>query len=316
MRTLVAILALGGLLYATETPKPVEATSEDQATKALADFEAAYKGSKEVEERQAAIFNLHAVPHDRVMAKLASLLRSRDEQIRNVAALAMGGQKHNVPKAGEILMKAFKAEFRNEIVLASVIDAMGDLNYLGYWPDLDKCLVDLRAAVAVRGLDLVAANKDWRAWETLLSLYKKQIAKGYSWETGEVTVDTGAAGTEDQEAAEAAWTAKYGEGGSKAKAAATGKAGARREVNLRAQLRRTVKALTGIAFDSGLDFEDWVLEHYGEIAAKVAVMEGKDPVAAEAKANAELPARKKQIAEEREKLEKIAEQNRKARENK
>jgi len=314
MRTLVATLALLGLLLADEPGAPATAVSEDDATKALADFEAAYKAGKEVEDKQAAVFGLYSAPHDRVLAKLTALLRSRDPQIRNVAALALGGQKHNVPKAGGALAKAFKVEFSNELVLSSVIDGMADLRFYGYWPELDKCLFDTRAAVAIRALDLIAANKDWRAWESLLKLYKQQIAKGYSWETGEVTVDTGAAGDEDQKAAEAAWHAKYGAGGGKAQGAAAGRAGARKEINLRTQLRRTVKELTGIDFDTALDFEDWVLEHYADVARKAAVLEGKDPEAAAAKAAAELPARRKQVAEEREKLEKIAEQNRKARE--
>ena len=51
--------------------------------------------------------------------------------------------------------------------------------------------------------------EDLRALPTLLELWERHPV-GYSWETGEVTVDTGAPGTADQEAAEAAWKAKYG----------------------------------------------------------------------------------------------------------
>jgi len=312
MRTSALVLALTALALAEERVAPVSAVPDGDAARAISEFDKAFL-AKAIEERQGAVYSLHGFPHDAVLAKLAQLLKNRDDAIKSVAALAIGGQAHNVPKAGDILMKSFRANYRTDEVVASTMDAMGELRYMGYWPELAKCFEDDRALVAVRALDLVGANKDWRAWEELLKLYKEQIAKGYSWETGEVNVDTGADGDVDQKAAEAAFNAKYGEGGSKAKAAATGKAGSRREINLSTQLRRTVKLLTGQDFDTALAFEDYVLENYLEIARKVAVLEGKDPEAAAKRAAADLPARKKQVEEERDKLAKQAEENRKKR---
>ena len=77
--------------------------SDEEAAQALKDFDLAFR-SKDLEDRQNAVYDLHDVPHDKVIAKLDRLLRDRDVQVRNVAALAMGGQVHNPAKAGAILL--------------------------------------------------------------------------------------------------------------------------------------------------------------------------------------------------------------------
>ncbi len=50
--------------------------------------------------------------------------------------MALGGQRHNVEKAGTALMVAFKKDYRNEDVVSSVLDGLGELYYLKYWPQL------------------------------------------------------------------------------------------------------------------------------------------------------------------------------------
>jgi hypothetical protein len=310
-KALFFALVLPSVALADASP-PVPPASEDAATAALDAFEKAF-GAKSIEEKQAAVYALHDVPHDRVLAKLGGLLRDKRPEIRNVAALAIGGQRHDVAKAGGVLMKALKAQRDDEDVIASILQAICELKYKGYWPDLTKLLWDDRPPVVIRSLDVVAANKDWRATHELVKLFKEKIDRAVKWQTGEETVDTGAAGDADQKAAEAAWNAKYGPGGSKAKAEAKRKSDQGRGIDFTRPLRKAAKAITGHDFDTGLDFEDWLVENWIEVARKIAEYEGKDPEAAAKKAAAELPAVKKRVESERESLAKEAEEQRKQR---
>jgi len=307
MRTLGLLLALAVVAYAAD------AVDTEVAREALKEFEVAFKATKEIEEQQNAVYNLHDVPHDLVIKRLEKLLRHKHPGIRNVAALALGGQAHNVSLAGSVLMRAYGRDFKNEVVLSSVIEGMAELKYLGYWPKAEPALKDERNAVIIRVLDLLGNNEDWRAIPRLLELYRVAMPKKVSWSTGEVTVDTGAAGDADQKAAEAAWNAKYGRGGSKAKAKAKAKAHGFDLRNFSTQIRKCVKKITDQDFDTAWDFEDWYVENYLLVARKIAEMKGSDIEAAVAKANRELPKLKADIEEARKKLEEELEKDAKDR---
>ena len=296
MRTLGSLFVLVAALCGGEQKAAIEAVDDVQAKDAIKQFDTSFK-TRDMDQKQGAVYALHDVPSDLVIKKLARLLKNRKTEVKVVAAMALGGQGHNVDKAGNTLHKSFKSDYDNEDVLSSVLDGWAELHYMEYWPALKKCLDDNRNAIAIRALDLIAANKDWRAVDVILKMYKEAVPKGYKWTTGVVTVDTGAAG-------------------SKAKAKAKGKAGAGKERNLATQLRRTVEALTGEDFETSLDFEDWLVENWVDVARKRAKLEGKDPNAAARAAALELPALKRKIEEEREKLEKQAEDARKQREKK
>jgi hypothetical protein len=266
-----------------------------------------------VEEKQNLVYDLHDVMHDDVIDQLEKIaLRDREPAVRNVAALSLGGQQHNVAKAGKALQKIFDKQQKEEEVLASVLQAMAELKYLGYWPKAEKLMRDERSSIVIRTLDLLAANKDYRALPKLLEMYEVALPKRMKWKTGSVTVDTGAAGDADQKAAEAAFNKKYGRGGSKMKAKAKAKAKAFDERNFSTQLRKCVKAITGESFDTALGFEDWYVENYVEVWRKIARMEGRNVEQAAAKAKSELPALKAKIEEDRKKLEEELEQERKA----
>ncbi len=288
------------------------AVSEAEAEAALAAFETAFKGTKDVAEKQNAVYGLHDVRHDTVIKRLEKLMKDRSPEVRNVAALALGGQRHNVGAAGGALLKAWDKDYKEDEVLASVVDAMAELNFLSYWPKAKKTLDEDRSMIVIRLLVLFGANKDWRTLPDLLDIYKKALPKGATWTTGTVTVDTGAAGDADQKAAEAKFNAKYGAGGSKARAAAMGKRG-NDQKSLATQLRSSVKAITGEDFDTSIDFEDWYVKNYVLVQRKIAEMEGRDAAVAEAKAKSELPGLQQKVDDERKKLEEKAAADRKAR---
>ncbi len=297
MRILGLLLAFAFSAYAAE------AVDLDEAKAAIQEFDKAFKAAKEIEEKQNLVYNLHDVPHDLVIKRLEKLLRHKDPAVRNVAALALGGQAHNVPLAGSVLMRTYARDFKSTEVLSSVLEAMTELKYLGYWPKAEPALKDERNAVIIRILELLGTNEDWRAIPRLLELYRVVMPKKVSWSTGEVKVDTGAAGDADQKAAEAEFNRKYGRGGSKAKAKAKAKARGIDLRNFSTQIRKCVKKITDQDFDTAWDFEDWYVDNYLLVARKIAEMKGTDADAAVAKAKKELPKLKAEIEDARKKIE-------------
>jgi hypothetical protein len=179
---------------------------------------------------------------------------------------------------------------------------MAELRYLGYWPEIRAALKDERNLVIMRILELFGETQDWRAFPDLVELYRVVMPKRISWSTGEVTVDTGAAGNEDQEAAEAEFNKRYGQGGSKEKAKAKAKANAFDLRNFSPQIKACVKRITGETFDNAFDLEEWWCENYIMVAKKIAEMEGKDPESVVPRAKAEQAELKTKIEEERQKL--------------
>jgi len=297
MRTLGFLLMLAFAVHAADAVDP------EEAKEALAEFEKTFKATREIEEQQNAVYNLHDVPHDLVIKRLQKLLKYKDPRVRNVAALALGGQTHNVPLAGKVLMQSYARDFKNAEVLASVLDGLAELKYLGYWPKAEPALKDERNAVIIRVLDLLSTNEDWRAIPRLLELYRIAMPKKVNWSTGTETVDTGAAGDTDQKAAEAKFNAKYGAGGSKAKAKAKSKARGFDLRNFSTQIRKCVKKITDQDFDTAWDFEDWYIENYLMVVRKIAEMDGSDVEASVAKAKRELPQLKADVEAKRKKVE-------------
>lgn len=298
MRVQAVLLSLAAAAAAID---PVD---DERARGALAQFAEAFK-AKEVEAKQNAIYDLHDVPHDLVIKQLEKLLRNRDPMLRNVAAMAMGGQQHDPAKAGKILMRAYKKDFDEEEVVASVLGAMTELKYRDYWPEVQSALKDERSAVVIGILDLLGTNQDWRALPDLVEMYKIVMPKRASWSTGSTSVDTGAEGDADQKAAEAAFNKKYGQGGAKEKAKARAKANSFDLRNFATQIRKCVKAITGQTFDNAYDLQAWWVENYLVVAQKIAELEGRDPEseAVLAKAKAEQAALKAAVDEERRQIE-------------
>jgi hypothetical protein len=303
MRTLVACLLVCTVVIA----EPVSPVSDDVAKEALAQFKAAYNKADSVEAKQGIIFTLHDVPHPLVLKQCIKLLRNRDPKIRNVAALAIGGQGFDRNAAGEALMKALPKETKNVEVATSIIDALIEVKYLGYWPDIEKETgKDARNPVVNRIFDLLGANRDYRSIPMLLKMYRVAMPKHVKWSTGTVTVDTGAAGNEDNEAAERKFNQQFGAGGSKAKAKATGKANSFDLRNFSSQIKKCTKAITGVEFDNDIDLEDWWVANYMMVAQKSAEMDGLEGKALEKalrRAEKELPGLKREVEEARKKLE-------------
>ena len=158
---LLALLPLSG---------GARAVGRADAERALRRFEAAF-ATQDADARQDAVYDLHDVPHDLVLARLERLLLDPDRLTRNVAAMALGGQRHNPARAGAALLRAYHDDYDDLVIVSSVLDALREVGSLQYWPEARRALRDERPAVVQRALDLLTANRDPRALPQLVELY-------------------------------------------------------------------------------------------------------------------------------------------------
>ena len=300
MRFIASLVVLAAVVQA----QVVTPVSDEEAKVAVKEFKDAFRKAKTIEEKQGLVFSLHDVPNDYTIRELRKVLKNKHEAIRGVAALALGGQRHNKPAAGKMLMKTYQKEKKNLEVAISCLDALKSLKWYGYWPAVEKDAgKGARSAIVIRILELLGENRDYRAIPMLLEMYKVAMPKRVSWKTGTVNVDTGAAGNEDNEAAQREFNRRYGRGGSNERRKAEGKAKAFDARNFSTQIRKCAKQITGEDFETDVDLEDWWVEHYEMVARKMAELDGRNVEKAVAKARKELPALKKKVAEARKKLE-------------
>jgi hypothetical protein len=293
----------------------VVAHPEAEVKAKLAEFETAFKATKDVGVQQGLVYDLISLKSDLTIKKLAKLLRHRDPTIRNVAALTLGGQTHNIKLAGEVLMRAYGKDFKIDEVVGSVLEAVSNLKYLGYWPKVEDGLEDPRNAVILRILTLLGANKDFRAIPKLLEMYEVAMPARVAWSASEeIKVDTGTAGDSDQRAAQAAHEAKHGKGGSKDKARARGRANSVDLRNFADAIKKCVRAITGETFETSFEFREWYVANRVMVARKAAELDGENPDRAERKATQELPQLKRELEKEREQVEKAKEEAKKKKE--
>jgi hypothetical protein len=292
---MLALIALAAAASAHDS------VSDEEAKAAIAKFQEEFQKG-DLDARQYAVFSLHDVPNDLVLKELEKLLKNKDSKIRNVAALAVGGQRQDAKKAGDLLMRSYRKDWSEEDVVSSVLEAMAELKYKGYWPEVRLGLKDERNLVIMRILELFGANKDWRAFPDLVDLYREVLPRRISWSTGEEKVDTGADGSADADAAESTFNAKYGQGGSKEKAKAKAKANGFDLRNFAPQIRKCVQEITGKSFDNAYDLEEWWADNYVMVAQKIAEMDGKDPESVVARAKVEQAELKAKIEDERKKM--------------
>ena len=203
------------------------AVGDDEAWEKQAKAEIAYfkKHSKRARDDQTYADLLMAVASTEhpIAAKYLGdlILRDKDLEHQMIAAAALQdfrrGEESRLA-AGEAAMRALVKGKKLEIdVKDSLVDTLGKLKFE---PAVEPICEILKKGgdpyflvTCVRALGRIGSLK---ALPQLLQLWERSPV-GYSWETGEVSVDTGAAGTADQDAAEAQWKAKYGNAGPKGK---------------------------------------------------------------------------------------------------
>jgi hypothetical protein len=256
---------------------PLARADEDRelakrARSAIARFKREYR-SKDTDRRCNALLELSRTQHPTVVAEMGKvLLKDRDAEVRDACAIVLGEMTDVPEEAGEAIRDVLDlcvAKRRDEDpeVLKSMAKSIGSLRYQGAHDQLLWLLDHKDQWVVVATLVAIGEVGDLKALPKIYDMAAYQ-GTGYSWSTGEVVVDTGAAGDADQKAAEAAWKAKYGHIRPK-------KAGPTVVKLYMRHLRETVEKLTGEKFASLAAFKAWINEHEVEVGLKPPPKKGR-----------------------------------------
>jgi hypothetical protein len=269
---------------AEKKPRPPLA-SDEEAKAALERFKASFKGN-DVDRKAAALFAVAKVQHPDVVAELGKHLAHRSLDLRTVAAMAMADQRALPGLAGPRLVTAMAANSGDAVFVMTAVDGIEALEYRGAVTALVDLLKHRNHAVKKHALMALAGLREMRAMDALLALLKDvKIDEGYSWEGGEVNVDTGAAGDADQRAAESEYAARYG--GNEGR----GRAGGARVRDIGEALLLALKELTGQQFSKSAQIREWAEKNATSIAETQAAL-SKEQAAQEAEAKAAVEARK------------------------
>jgi hypothetical protein len=274
MRRLVLVTALASAPFVAavaraEEPMPAPApapapkiASDEEAAAAIAKFKAAFKGN-DADRKTMALFALAKTQHPLVVAELGKALANRNETVRTAAAMAFQDLTALPGLAGERLVASLEANKDDAVYLMTAIDGIEAVGYRGALPQLVALFKHKNGAVVKHAILSVARTKDIRAIEQLLLMMKEaKIEDGYSWQGGEVTVDTGAPGTADQEAAEAQYNQQYGNNGSKSKSSA------KKVRDIGQILLLAMKDLTGEQFKKTSEARAWVEKNKDGVEAR------------------------------------------------
>ena len=242
-----------------------DAQAAKRARSSVSRFKRYYR-SKDPDKRCDALMELSRTQHPLIVAEMAKvLLKERNAEVRDACVQVLGNMSEYPEAAGDaikaiLVMCVAKRREEDVEVLKSMAKAIGDLRYRNAHDQLLWLLDHKDQWVVVSTLGAIAAVGDLKALPKIYDLAAYQ-GTGYSWSTGSVTVDTGASGTADQEAAEAAWKAKYG-------GVRPRRAGPTVVKLYMRHLREAVEKLTGEKFRSLAEFKAWINAHEVEVGLK------------------------------------------------
>ena len=236
---------------------------EDQAKQEIAYFKKYAKKAKDASKWADLAMGVVGTQHPLAAKELGKILmRDKDLEHQMILAAAMADfvdKEEGRVVAGEWLHKALdKGKYETEVI-DSIVNSIGKLKYKPAVFSLCDMMKKGGDPYLMFTVVRAAGNlEDLRALPTLLGLWEKHPV-GYSWETGDVSVDTGASGTADQEAAEAAWKAKYGNS-MKAK----GKPSVMFKLYIQ-ELAKSVAKITGEKLGSAQALREWMEAHIDEL---------------------------------------------------
>ena len=265
---LVLALTPAAALHAAdpEKPKPPPPHTDAQVAPVLAAYEKDF-AAKDMDMRLKAIRTLARWRHKDVLKELKRIVRvEEDLELRAAAAEGFAHQTSFPTDAARALAESLKeweklasneepkddkAEQRQkfeEHLLTAAWGSMGALGWKDGWKDLKKYIEHPSDPVAASAITAFGKLKEYRALAPLLEWFNF-YPDGVTWSGGSVSVDTGAAGGEDQAAAEAAWRARYG---NRPKRARPGVVDA---------LLKAVKEITGKEFSKPKELKAWMDEN-------------------------------------------------------
>jgi hypothetical protein len=209
-----------------------------------------------VGRKMTALLDLHRVQHELVVDELGKrALVDRNPEVRDATAQLLGDMTVCPEKIGEYLKKNLEKNEDFPEVQVSIIRAIGKQKYKDALEELKEAAKNLNSPkyqwVTVEVVRTFGILEDGRSLPFLLWM-AEYGGHALSWSTGEVNVDTGASGTADQDAAEAAWKAKYGGVRPKKPPAPVIR-------TYMQELEKTVKTITGQVFTNATEFRKWLI---------------------------------------------------------
>lgn len=211
--TLALALAAGLMLLgpATAADKGAE-IPPDADGKALKNAEERFRreyDTADIDFKLEAIQQYAKTQHPTIAKKLLKLMKDKDEHVRAEAATGLGLQLSYAKKAGPKLVKFANEKEESPKGVRRAVLSIGRLEYRKADKDLKKLIHHVDDGVVAAVFEVYGMWKSDLAIREMLDFFTKYPDEK-SFATGTVTVDTGAAGNEDQKAAQAKWKAKYG----------------------------------------------------------------------------------------------------------
>ncbi len=253
---LAAALAAIVLFPAAMAPTARADDAWDEAAKREIEYFKKYsKKTKDDAKWAELVMGVVGTQHPDAAEELGKLLM-RDRNLEHQMILAdvlseFTDKEEAKAAAGDGLLTALdKGKFEIDVI-DSIVNSLGKLEYKpACLPICDLLSKGGDPYLLVTAVRAVGNIRDIRALPTLLELWERHPV-GFSWETGEVVVDTGAAGTADQEAAEAAWKAKYGNVKKK------GKPPVMLKIYIQ-ELAKSVEKIVGEQMESSQHLREWM----------------------------------------------------------
>jgi hypothetical protein len=182
------------------------AADEKEAVDGLAKFSTAYK-AREVQARVAGVVELAKIQHEKVYARLGSLLLTDASEVRIAAARGLGAAEESQKKVTNYLLNGFLANAAERTVEVAIIESLDQLQsglgrstLEGYFkgPDFQTAQTAIDTAAQMKRKDLLGALiAFYRYMETQAKAYQsagprsKGFVGGLSGDPG-VTLDSSA----------------------------------------------------------------------------------------------------------------------------
>lgn len=252
----------GDAAPAAEKPKDDRPVSGDDAAKQAIDrFERDFK-ARDLGRKMAAIQSLATTKNDLVTKRLGKLLAHPEVDVRSGVALLLADMYQNETLAGETLRRLVDSKEDDTDVLCSALLSLGRLNYTAAIPEMGElCKKAGNVFVKIEALKSFGKMKDKRALIPIFDLWLVN-PQGYSWEGGEVSYDSGAAGDADQKEAERQYKEKYGNQQRK------GAPPTMLKTYIQA-IAEAVEKITGEKLDKPKALMEWMCKHEAELPYKL-----------------------------------------------
>ncbi len=269
---------------AADRPVPPKDSTDEQAKEALERFERDF-ATRDTDNQVEAVNSLRKVLHPRVADRLLDLaLKGKDTAVRTTALKGLARQASSAQRLGPRIAKWLedqadanrkakakgdygipvdprtgdpvydtpeakeKIRLRRERgqMLAEAVKCLGTWEFRSALETLEEFLQDGNDDLVAEVLGQIGRWKEWRALPALLDLFEMYPEENH-FETGSVTVDTGASGNEDNQRAKRKYMAKYGDPDKRRP----------RPVLFRA-LKKALKDITGQDFEKPKDLRDFL----------------------------------------------------------